>query len=174
MSKKFTWCCVALLSSLLISQGAMAQDTRYLLSLDDAFSAYQNSKYHSEDVPMYFGDAPHPEIKQLIKTDVVTKRTSQKGRKTYETGSGLPTVWGHGGAKVGAEELKRRLKMCHRIFVSLVAVMKERARRIGADGIVNVESYFKNVPFRSSTEYECWEGSFHGAITLKGDFVAFK
>jgi hypothetical protein len=42
---------------------------------------------------------------------------------------------------------------------------------MGANAVINIISYYKNVEVSSTTEFECHEGSGYMAVALKGDFV---
>ena len=40
--------------------------------------------------------------------------------------------------------------------------------REGGNAVVNIHSYYKSVPFKSNTEYECGAGKIMGGVALRG------
>jgi len=47
---------------------------------------------------------------------------------------------------------------------------EQRAKKAGANAVVNIVSYYKNVEMASATEFECHAGAAAHAI-LRGDLI---
>jgi uncharacterized protein YbjQ (UPF0145 family) len=56
------------------------------------------------------------------------------------------------------------------LFLPLSWNFEQRAKKAGANAVVNIVSYYKNVEMASATEFECHAGAAAHAI-LRGDLV---
>ena len=61
-------------------------------------------------------------------------------------------------------------KACNLAFVAALIEFEKYAKKAGANAVVNVVSYYKNVEMASATELECHAGAAAHAI-LRGDLV---
>jgi hypothetical protein len=60
---------------------------------------------------------------------------------------------------------------CEWAFLSAVISLQERARKEGANAVVNILSNYRNVPGGSETEYVCGAGGLMAGVALKGRVV---
>jgi uncharacterized protein YbjQ (UPF0145 family) len=63
---------------------------------------------------------------------------------------------------------------CQWVMLSALIDLQARAKRVGADSIVGIESYYKKVPFSSDKEFECHAGAFTAGVALRGKMVKTK
>ena len=65
-------------------------------------------------------------------------------------------------------------KSCQWAMLSALLELVERARKEGANAVVNISSYYKRIDFVSDTEYECHAGGVIAGVTLKGKVIKLK
>jgi len=130
---------------LLVPSAAQARDTRMMLPIEEAMSTPEAKERLQGDIRFYFGDQAHPEVKERL-GDGVSNRKTNAVNKTD----------------------KRACEWC---FLSALLAMQERARELGADAVVNIQSYYRKVPVSSATQYECHAGAVIAGVAFKGEFV---
>jgi hypothetical protein len=81
--------------------------------------------------------------------------------------SKLGTVMPHGRARTRRTD---DIQACNVAFVAALVDFEKRAKKAGANAVVNIVSYYKNVEMASATEFECHAGAAVHAI-LRGDLV---
>ena len=100
-----------------------------------------------EGVRFYFGDEPHPAISRRIEQDATTSlRTRKLGRSNEEA--------------------------CQWVMLSALIQLRDHARAVGGNAVVNVRSNWRNVEWSSSTQYQCAAGFLMAGVALKGDVVS--
>lgn len=62
------------------------------------------------------------------------------------------------------------IEACNVAFLAALIDFEQRAKKAGANAVVNIVSYYKNVEMASATEFECHAGAAAHAI-LRGDLV---
>jgi uncharacterized protein YbjQ (UPF0145 family) len=62
------------------------------------------------------------------------------------------------------------VKACNAAFLAALVDFQNRAKKAGANGVINIVSYYKNVEMASPNEFECHAGVAAHAI-LRGDLV---
>ena len=62
------------------------------------------------------------------------------------------------------------VKACNAAFLAALVDLQKRAKQAGANGVINIVSYYKNIEMASPTEFECHAGAAAHAI-LRGDLV---
>lgn len=134
--------------ALLCSAPAYARDDVKHYSVSEALNSADAKEKLGTDIKFFFGDQPHPEVAQSFGTD-------QSNRKTNSVG-------------------KSDQKACDWVFLSTMIALRDRAQQLGADGVINIRSNYRNKEFKSDTEYECGAGNIVVGGTLKGEFVKFK
>jgi hypothetical protein len=60
---------------------------------------------------------------------------------------------------------------CEHAFLSALLAFQERAKRDGANAVVNIKSIYRKVEFVSDTEYECGAGNVTGGVSFSGELV---
>lgn len=60
---------------------------------------------------------------------------------------------------------------CEWAFLSAVLELQERARKMGGNAVVNIESNYKHIPMSSGSEYTCGAGNIMAGVALKGRVI---
>ena len=124
---------------------AQARDTKHLYSIADAMNTAAARETFSSDIAFYFGDQKHPAIQASYDEDFTNKKTNAFNKTDKEA--------------------------CEWVFLSAMLQLQKRALQLGANAVVNIESYYKKIPFKSETEYECHAGALMAGVALRGKFV---
>ena len=135
---------LVLMVSLLAARLALARNDKYLLPIKAALESTEAREKPDGSVKFFFGkQAPPP---------IVTK---------------LATVTPHGKASTRRTD---DMKACNAAFLAALVDFQKHAKKAGANAVVNIVSYYKNVEMASPTEFECHAGAAAHAI-LRGDLV---
>ena len=129
---------------LLLAGVAAARDTVHHLPVDAVLSHPNYSLVLGDDIAFYFGDAPAPAGTDL--GSFVTNKKTNAFNKTDE-------------------------EACQWVMLSALIQLRDRARDLDADAVVNVRSYYKRATFTSQTEYECHAGAVMAGVALKAAFI---
>ena len=127
-----------------IAWPAHARDDKYLLPINAALQSTDAREKPDGSVKFFFGKQPTPQI--------VTK-----------LGSHSP----HGKANTRRTDDE---KACNAAFLAALVDFQKRAKKVGANAVVNIVSYYKKVEMSSTTEFECHAGAAAHAI-FQGDLV---
>ena len=130
---------------LVVPSVAQARDTRLMLPIEEAMSTPEAKERLQGDIRFYFGDQAHPEVKERLGEGVSNRKTNAVN--------------------------KTDKRACEWSFLSALLAMQGRARELGADAVVNIQSYYRKVPVGSATQYECHAGAVIAGVALKGEFV---
>jgi uncharacterized protein YbjQ (UPF0145 family) len=123
-------------------------------SADDAVGSYSIASVTQrpdfatqlEGVRFYFGSAAHPAGRTIESNAQTSLRTRKLGRSNEEA--------------------------CQWVMLSALVQLRDHARAIGGNAVINVRSNWQNVPSTSSTEYQCATGFLMAGVALKGDVIA--
>jgi hypothetical protein len=133
------------------------RESTYFLPIQDAFETSEAKKKLGGNVKFYFADQPHPDVDAkatLIQNFVVYKRDRDRSsEKSIE---------------------KKEEQGCNRALVSILLAFQRYALKIGGNAVINIESYYKENPFRSNDQFECHAGLSVSHVVLKGDIVKLK
>jgi uncharacterized protein YbjQ (UPF0145 family) len=124
---------------------AEARDTKLMLPIAEAMSTPEAREKLQGDIRFFFGDQVYPEVKERLGQGVSNRKTNAAN--------------------------KTDKRACEWAFLSALLAMQERARGLGADAVVSIESYYRKIPVKSATEYECHAGAVIAGVALKGEFV---
>jgi hypothetical protein len=110
-----------------------------------------------------------------IKADSAEPRQKPDGSVKFVFGkestpaiaSTLGSVKPHGKARTRRSDDS---KTCDVAFLAALMDFEQRAKKAGANSVVNIVSYYKNVEMASATEFECHAGAAAHAI-WRGDLV---
>jgi hypothetical protein len=127
-----------------IARPVHARDDKYLLPIKAALESTDAREKPDGSVKFFFGKQSTPQI--------VTK-----------LGNHSP----HGKANSRGTDDE---KACKAAFLAALVDFQKRAKKAGANAVVNIVSYYKNVEMSSTTEFECHAGAAAHAI-LRGDLV---
>lgn len=124
---------------------------------EDAVGAYEvanvmnRADYASatEGVRFYFGNTAHPAVQRRVEADVTTSLRSRKfGRSNEEA--------------------------CQWVMMSALIQLRDHARAVGGNAVINVRSNWHNVEWSSPTQYQCAAGFLMAGVALKGDVVTLR
>lgn len=102
-----------------------------------------------DGVRFFFADAPHPAVARRIEEDARTSvRTRKFGRSNEEA--------------------------CQWVMLSALIQLRDHARAVGGDAVINIRSNWRNEEWASRTEYQCAAGFLMAGVALKGDVVALR
>jgi uncharacterized protein YbjQ (UPF0145 family) len=123
-------------------QGAQARDVEHSLSIAEFMADAEVRSRLGNDVTFYFsGQATPPAVKSF--GDVVTNR------KTNSFG-------------------KPDASACRWAMLSALIHLRDRAKELGGNAVVNIVSYYKKDTQGSSTNYICHAGNIVAGVALKG------
>jgi hypothetical protein len=122
-----------------------ARDDRLTFSIRNALDRADAKQKLDPGVQLFFGSKWHPaatEDKGVFKTN---KRTRSFGRSDQDA--------------------------CEWAFLSALLALQERAKQVGANAVVEIESNYKDQPFVSDKEYQCGAGGVMAGVALNGRMV---
>jgi hypothetical protein len=122
-----------------------ARDDKLTFSINGALDKAEAKQKLDAGVKLFFGAKWHPaavEDKGVFKTN---KKTRAFGRSDQDASD-----WA---------------------FLSALLQLQERARQVGANAVVEIESVYHNQPFVSEKEYQCGAGGMMSGVALNGRMV---
>jgi hypothetical protein len=134
----------AALAMLAFTGTATAHDDVLPLSIPDALAIPAAQQKLDGSVKFYFGKSAHPAV------------LSELG----------PTV-----ADAHTNANKDDFAACSWVFLSALILLQNNAHAAGANAVINIDSYYKQVDVSSETTVPCHKGFFVAGISLKGDLV---
>jgi hypothetical protein len=134
----------ALMLSIVIAAPAHSRDDKYLLPIKAALDSAEPRQKPDGSVKFFFGKISTPPI--ASKLGSVTPHGKAHTRRTDD------------------------VKACNLAFVAALVDFEKHAKKAGANAVVNVVSYYKNVEMASETEFECHAGA-AAHVILRGDLV---
>jgi uncharacterized protein YbjQ (UPF0145 family) len=140
----------ALSVSLSLSAFAVqARDSVHYFPIKDAIEMGRAKGDLGDDVKFFFADQKHPSIDVTITKGIVTnKKTNNVNKKDVAA--------------------------CNVAMLSALIQLQHAARNVGANAVVNIESFYKKESFRSDDNFECHAGSIMAGVALRGDVVRLK
>ena len=134
----------ALIFSVLVDTRAYSRDDKYVLPIKAALDSAEPRQKPDGSVKFFFGK-----------------------ESTLRIASSLGSVRPHGKARTRRSD---DIEACNVAFLAALMDFEQRAKKAGANAVVNIVSYYKNVEMASATEFECHAGAAAHAI-LRGDLV---
>lgn len=144
--KKILLLCTLLAT--VIASPAHSRDTVHMLSLEDALSTSDAEAKLDGSVEFYFAGQDHPPVERSIVETFTNKKTNAFGKSDEEA--------------------------CKWVFLSAMIALQDRAKREGADAVVDIVSYYDKNEMASATEFECHAGAIMAGVALKGNFVTLQ
>ncbi|WP_295579415.1 excinuclease ATPase subunit [Stenotrophomonas maltophilia] len=133
---------------LALTSTASARDTRLEQSLQELVSS-QAAKDAGIDGSVRFYLAGQPVgVQQRLGEDVTNRKTNAANKSDAEA--------------------------CRWVALSALRALQDGARSRGANAVVDIVSYYKKNEFKSTTNYECWAGTFVAGVALKGTYAKVK
>lgn len=135
------------LSVSLVASPALARDTKLILPIASVLSMPEAQAQLSPDIKFYFGASKAPAGEQ--RGEVVVNPKTNAANKGDEAA-------------------------CRWVMLTALVDLQNNARKVGANAVVNVESYYKKIVFSSPTEFECHAGAIMAGVALRGQMVKTK
>ena len=135
----------ALVAAVVFAPAAQARDERMLFDVKGALESPEGKDRFDDTVSFFWADQAYP--KPLQSFDIQTSE-----RKSF-----APT-------RTDAEA-------CQVAFIEALAALRDHAKEVGGNAVVDIKSIYKNREFRSDSQYECRAGYFSTVVTLEGRVV---
>ncbi len=129
----------------LYSAQAVSRDDRLRFSIEDALSTEAAKQKLDAGIRFYFGDQEHGPIAQKFGQFTSNKKTNAFNKSDQQA--------------------------CEWAFLSALISLQQRAVKEGGNAVINIISNYKNVEFKSDTEFECGAGALIAGSALKGTVV---
>ncbi len=142
--KKLTMALLAATIALYSAQAA-SRDDRLRFSIEEALSTEVAKQKLDAGIRFYFGDQKHGPIAQKFGQFASNKKTNAFNKSDQ--------------------------KACEWAFLSALISLQQRAVKEGGNAVINIISNYKNVEFKSDTEFECGAGALMAGSALKGTVV---
>lgn len=145
--KAVRWLSTALVigSIAMASSQVLARDTPYYLPIQDVIDSPEGQERLNSNIRFVFSPTDAGEVIE-DHGPVVTNRKTNAFNKTDE-------------------------EACRWVMLSALIALQDRAREEGANAVINIESFYEQQPFESSTEYECHAGALMAGVALRGQVV---
>lgn len=124
---------------------AQARDTGHHFPIEEALNTRAAKEKLDDSVKFYFSGQKTPRVETTISEDFTNKKTNAFNKSDKDA--------------------------CEWVFLSAMLQLRDKAKELGADAVINIQSYYKKDAFKSSTEYECHAGGLLAGVALKGEFV---
>jgi uncharacterized protein YbjQ (UPF0145 family) len=134
--------------AMLAAAPASAKDDVYMLQISDAMASPDMDGKLDKSIRYYFGDAPHPAVSRTYGEYMTNQKTNAFNKSDQEA--------------------------CQWVFQSAMLELQNRARRLGANAVINIKSYYKKDIYSSTSQIECHNGFLIAGIALTGTFVALR
>jgi uncharacterized protein YbjQ (UPF0145 family) len=129
---------------LAISTPTVASDDIYMVAVSDALESRDFDRL-DKSIHYYFGSSSHPSVDRTFGEYVTNQKTNALG--------------------------KTDARACHWVFLSAMLELEKRAHNLGANAVININSYYKKEIVSNPDEVECHTGFLIAGIALKGTFV---
>ncbi|HWD28560.1 MAG TPA: hypothetical protein VG387_15420 [Rhizomicrobium sp.] len=137
--------CVAVAAQAALTAPTTAADNVVMISIGDAMVTPDFHEKLDGSVKFYFGSQAHPAIDHKFGDLVTNEKTNALG--------------------------KPAIVACNWVFLSGLLKFQERAHQLGANAVVNIDSYYDREDVPSETTIQCHKGFLLAGVALKGDFV---
>lgn len=124
---------------------ADGRNVKLMLPIASAMEATGVQDRPSGSVKFFFGNQTTPKIAAKLGSYVATPRTAAMGKSDE--------------------------KACTEALLWTLVALEKRARQVGANGVINIVSYYRKIERSSPTEFECHVGNVIVSVVLKGELV---
>ncbi len=134
-----------ILSIILFSGNASARDDVLTFPLEAVMAQALAQGIIDDSVKYYFGETKHPKSKSSFGVIKTNKKTNAFNKTDMEA--------------------------CNWAFLSAIKAFHQKAKSLGANAVVNIQSNYKNNLVSSETKFNCGAGTFIAGVALSGDFI---
>ena len=124
---------------------AFARNVEYQIPLEDVLKMPEAQAKVDGSVKFYLSGQNTPAIEQSLREDT-----------------------SHGSAN---GSVKEELAGCHAAALSSLLALQAKAKKLGANAVVNIYSFYKGETTRSPTSVECHAGTFRIHVVLKASYA---
>lgn len=132
----------------LVAPETSARDTKNMWPIADAMNAAEAKVQLNQGIKFFFGDSAHPPVEKSFGAFQSNKKTRGVGRTDKEA--------------------------CDWTFLSAMVSFQQRAKELGGDAVIKIESFYREIPISSVTEYQCGSGALMSGVTFRGEVVKLK
>ena len=132
-------------AALLLAPAAQARDDRMLFDIGPVLQGPLGKDRFDDTVQFYWSEQPYPQP------------TATFDIQTSERRAFAPT--------------RTEQQACEVAFVEALAALRDHAKDVGGNAVVDIKSIYKNREFRSETEFECRGGYVVTTVALEGRVV---
>ena len=133
------------LALFLIPLDAHSRNSRLLLSIHEALQSSNFVNKIDPDISLYFGDQKHAEVTHSSGDFTSNKKTNAFNKSDEDA--------------------------CQWVLLSALLSLQDRARKEGANAIINIVSYYKKNIYKSDSQFECHAGAIMAGVALRGEVV---
>ncbi len=134
-----------LIVAVLFSFDSSARDDRLMFPVKAAIERGISEGVIDGSVKFYFGDTKHSKVKSEFGEIKTNKKTNAFNKSDLEA--------------------------CQWVFLSAIKAFHQKAKNLGANAVINIQSNYKNKPVKDDANFQCGAGSWVAGVALKGDFV---
>lgn len=145
MKLKQLFLALAAISVGTLAISAQASDRKVMMPITAALEAADAQSRLDDAIKLSFGKQATPKIIKKLGSDKTSQKTNSFGKSDE--------------------------KACNWAFLSAMLTLQKRAKQLGANGIVNIVSNYRNNEFSSTSEFECHVGGIMAGVAFKADFV---
>ena len=117
-------------------------------SIAEVMAGEQAKSILGDNVAFYFGAQPHPEIVQMFSEYGINRKTNGANKSDKDA--------------------------CEWVFLTAMKALRDRAKSVGANAVVNIRSNYQNNTTTSTETFQCGSGTFTSGVALLGDVVKIK
>jgi uncharacterized protein YbjQ (UPF0145 family) len=141
-SRSLTVAAVVLMA---VAQPVMARDEVMRMVFQDVLNSPAAKEKLDGSVKFYLAGSKSPNIVKKLNSDVSNHKTNGFNKSADES--------------------------CQWVALSALLSFQEHAKRLGMNAVVDIESYYKKVPYTSATDYECHVGALMTGVAFKGTYA---
>jgi hypothetical protein len=135
----------AFVAAVVLAPAAHARDDRMLLDIQPVLNGPLGKDRFDDTVQFYWAEQPFPQPLQTF--DIQTSE-----RRAF-----APT--------------RTEQQACEVAFIEALAALRDHAKELGGNAVVDIKSIYKNREFRSDSQYECRVGYVVTTVSLEGRVV---
>lgn len=138
----------ALAVLLAAAPSAFARETRLELPLNELVNSEQARAAGLDGSVRFYLAGQNVSVASRMRSDVANRKTNAANKSDEEA--------------------------CRWVALTALVALQNKAKKLGANAVVDIVSYYKKNEFRSASKYECHAGAFVAGVALKGTYARVK
>lgn len=139
---------IVLFSLVFIAPAVQARDTKHMLSIADAMNSATFKERLDPEIKLYFGTQRTSTVVKKLGEVSTSKKTNAFGKSDEEA--------------------------CNWVFLSTLLALQDRARKDGANAVINIASNYKHNRVVDNERFECHAGAIMAGVALVGQVARVK